>query len=217
MTDHVASVIIDRYQEQPHLLDPHLSEPGILYMQISLTDAFFGCTGTIVSQLLPMAKQTSWTALSQQAFRYLYLLSKVRGPKVILRWFSHEVADLEPVLSLLEGQNSAHYQVVWTVFNRRGFRLNFVAVVMAISPNRDLSLMVEPHILLCFTICHVDLKVSQFYTFGLLGFIVICITMATKLIVDKSGLYLYGYILSSDVGVTLYSAPVALHHNHDSI
>ena len=75
--------------------------------------------GAIVTQLLCMARQLPPSTLTQQAFRYLYLISKVRGPKVILRWFSHEVADLDPVLSLLENQDSANHQVhlnIVTVF-----------------------------------------------------------------------------------------------------
>lgn len=68
-------------------------------------------TGTIIPRLLAMAREKTASPLSQQAFRYLYTISKVRGPKVVLRWFSHEVADLEPVLSLLESQDSSQYQV----------------------------------------------------------------------------------------------------------
>ena len=58
----------------------------------------------MISPLLSLAREEVPSPLSQQAFRYLYLISKVRGPKVIVRWFSHEVADLEPVLRLLESQ-----------------------------------------------------------------------------------------------------------------
>ena len=64
-----------------------------------------------MSRLLCMAREKPLTPLSQQAFRYLYLVSKVRGAKVILRWFSHEVADLQPVLSLLESQGGSQHQV----------------------------------------------------------------------------------------------------------
>jgi hypothetical protein len=63
-----------------------------------------------VSRLLSMAREQPPSLLCHQAFRYLYLLSKVRGAKVILRWFSHEVSDLEPVLSLLESQDPSQYQ-----------------------------------------------------------------------------------------------------------
>jgi hypothetical protein len=57
-----------------------------------------------------LAREKTLSPLSQQAFRYLYLVSKVRGPKVIVRWFAHEVADLEPVLSLLESQDARQHQ-----------------------------------------------------------------------------------------------------------
>lgn len=36
---------------------------------------------------------------------------QVRGAKVIVRWFSHEVADLEPTLSLLQQQDRTEHQV----------------------------------------------------------------------------------------------------------
>jgi hypothetical protein len=109
------TVILDSYQEQPHLLDPHL--------------------GTMVMRLLCMARQTPPSPLSQQAFRYLYLISKVRGPKVILRWFSHEVADLDPVLSLLEKQDSASYQI----WEARYILLLWLSIIVIVP--FDLSLM----------------------------------------------------------------------------
>ncbi len=36
---------------------------------------------------------------------------QVRGPKVVVRWFSHEVADLEPVLGLLQAQDMQDHEV----------------------------------------------------------------------------------------------------------
>lgn len=122
------------------------------------------CTGKIISKLLSMARQIAPPSLSQQAFRYLYLLSKVRGPKVLLRWFSHEVADLEPVLGLLEHQDSAHHQVCGP---------------LSIIPEATLS-----------TLAHV---LSYMYTL---------VSMCPG---------------TADVGDTLHSAPVALHHCHGSI
>lgn len=67
--------------------------------------------GTVVSQLLSIAREDPLSQLSLQAFRYLYWISKVRGSKVIVRWFSHEVSDLEPVLDMIESQDPTHYQV----------------------------------------------------------------------------------------------------------
>ena len=67
--------------------------------------------GFVIPKLLSVGRQEAGQLPSQQAFRYLYLVSKVRGPKVALRWFSHEVSDLEPVLSLLEKQSAERHEV----------------------------------------------------------------------------------------------------------
>lgn len=45
------------------------------------------------------------------AFKFLYLISKVRGAKVVVRWFSHEVSDLQPVLQLLQKQDMKDHEV----------------------------------------------------------------------------------------------------------
>lgn len=46
----------------------------------------------------------------KQAFKYLYLISKVRGPKHVVRLFSHEVTDVEPVLGMLSQQNPQDHE-----------------------------------------------------------------------------------------------------------
>ena len=38
-------------------------------------------------------------------------MQQVRGPKVIVRWLSHDVADLEFVLSLIEAQDMDDHDV----------------------------------------------------------------------------------------------------------
>ena len=69
-------------------------------------------TETLISKLFALAqKQDALPTLMHQAFRYLYLVSKVRGPKVVVRWFSHEVADLEPTLILLQQQDMQDHEV----------------------------------------------------------------------------------------------------------
>ena len=66
----------------------------------------------MVSSLLSLSRQPAAPpTLVRQTFRYLYLISKVRGPKVVVRWFPHEVSDLEPVLWQLENQDTTEYQV----------------------------------------------------------------------------------------------------------
>lgn len=86
------AAILDKYQEQPHLLDPYLED--------------------LVNQLfLLLAQQELHPIMRQQAFRYMYLVTKVRGPKVMVRWFPHEVSDFEPVLASLQLQDPHDYEV----------------------------------------------------------------------------------------------------------
>ena len=40
--------------------------------------------------------------LTNQAFTYIYLITKMRGYKVVIRYFPHEVSDLSPILAMLE-------------------------------------------------------------------------------------------------------------------
>ncbi|XP_012933569.1 tubulin-specific chaperone D isoform X2 [Heterocephalus glaber] len=79
-------VIMDKYQEQPHLLDPHLE-----WMMTSLLDI--------------VQDKTSPGTLVHLAFKFLYIITKVRGHKIFLRLFPHEVADVHPVLAMISDQN----------------------------------------------------------------------------------------------------------------
>ncbi|XP_078610287.1 tubulin-specific chaperone D-like [Branchiostoma floridae x Branchiostoma japonicum] len=83
--------IVDKYQEQPHLIDPHLE--------------------SILEQLLKMARDTTHPPkVMHLAFKFLYLVTKMRGYKVIVRQLPHEVADLEPVLEMLTNQNPEDHE-----------------------------------------------------------------------------------------------------------
>uniref|UniRef100_A0A8D2D2J7 Tubulin-specific chaperone D n=1 Tax=Sciurus vulgaris TaxID=55149 RepID=A0A8D2D2J7_SCIVU len=84
-------VIMDKYQEQPHLLDPHLE-----WMMNSLLDV--------------VRDKTSPAALVHLAFKFLYIITKVRGYKVFLRLFPHEVADVLPVLDLCAVQSPTDHE-----------------------------------------------------------------------------------------------------------
>ncbi|XP_048222175.1 tubulin-specific chaperone D [Perognathus longimembris pacificus] len=79
-------VIMDKYQEQPHLLDPHLE-----WMMNSLLDI--------------VQDKTSPSGLKHLAFKFLYIITKVRGYKIFLRLFPHEVADVQSVLDMFTDQN----------------------------------------------------------------------------------------------------------------
>lgn len=82
------SNILGRYQEQPHLLNPHLP--------------------ALIEQLLKFihAKDVPAT-LFHAAFKYLYQFAKVRTYKIILKFLPHEICDLDFVLNALEQQNIA--------------------------------------------------------------------------------------------------------------
>ncbi|XP_014442175.1 tubulin-specific chaperone D [Tupaia chinensis] len=84
-------VIMDKYQEQPHLLDPHLE-----WMVDLLLDA--------------VRDGTSAPALVHLAFKFLYIITKVRGYKTFLRLFPHEVADVWPVLDMFASQNPKDHE-----------------------------------------------------------------------------------------------------------
>ncbi|XP_071963233.1 tubulin-specific chaperone D-like [Antedon mediterranea] len=82
--------IINKYQEQPHLLDPHLQD--------------------LLSQLLKIATESQVDpAISHVAFKFMYLLTKARGYKVIVRFLPHEVPDLEIVLAFLAKQDPTDF------------------------------------------------------------------------------------------------------------
>ncbi|XP_063511939.1 tubulin-specific chaperone D isoform X14 [Pongo pygmaeus] len=54
--------------------------------------------------------QTSPASLVHLAFKFLYIITKVRGYKTFLRLFPHEVADVEPVLDLVTNQNPKDHE-----------------------------------------------------------------------------------------------------------
>ncbi|XP_067237533.1 tubulin-specific chaperone D [Chanodichthys erythropterus] len=75
-------VMMDHYQEQPHLLDPHLE--------------------WMLNMLLEMIRnEKSPPLLVHLCFKFLYIISKVRGYKIFMQLFPHEVSDVQPVLDLL--------------------------------------------------------------------------------------------------------------------
>uniref|UniRef100_A0A4W6FZD4 Tubulin-specific chaperone D n=1 Tax=Lates calcarifer TaxID=8187 RepID=A0A4W6FZD4_LATCA len=79
-------VIMNRYQEQPHLLDPHLE-----WMLNMILDF--------------IRSEKSPPSLVHLCFKFLYIICKVRGYKIFMQLFPHEVADVEPVLDLMSRQD----------------------------------------------------------------------------------------------------------------
>jgi hypothetical protein len=64
--------ILNLYQEQPHLLDPHLD--------------------SILNKLIGIVRNgESSIELKHATFKYLYIIIKVRGYKIVVRHLPHEV------------------------------------------------------------------------------------------------------------------------------
>lgn len=82
-------VIVDEYQEQPHLLDPFLFVMFEKLIQLVKENMEKGGDDNIV----------------HEAFVYMYSLSKMRGYKKIIQHLPHEIVDFEAVLSLLARQD----------------------------------------------------------------------------------------------------------------
>ncbi|XP_067472071.1 tubulin-specific chaperone D isoform X2 [Thunnus thynnus] len=79
-------VIMNRYQEQPHLLDPHLEWMFNMILEL-------------------IRSEKSPPSLVHLSFKFLYIICKVRGYKIFMQLFPHEVADVQPVLDLLFRQD----------------------------------------------------------------------------------------------------------------
>ncbi|XP_031592420.1 tubulin-specific chaperone D isoform X1 [Oreochromis aureus] len=79
-------VIMNRYQEQPHLLDPHLE-----WMLNMILDF--------------IRSEKSPPSLVHLSFKFLYIICKVRGYKIFMQLFPHEVANVQPVLDLMSRQD----------------------------------------------------------------------------------------------------------------
>ena len=90
--------VLNRYQEQPGLLDPHIEK------------LLMPCLARLrnTPDLAPPAPYIIYSC------KFIFFIAKVRGTKSILRWFPHEVSDLEPILSALEQQDPSDYNV-WEV------------------------------------------------------------------------------------------------------
>ncbi|XP_029293698.1 tubulin-specific chaperone D isoform X2 [Cottoperca gobio] len=78
--------IMNGYQEQPHLLDPHLE--------------------WMLNMILEFVRsEKSPPSLVHLSFKFLYIICKVRGYKIFMQLLPHEVADVQPVLDLLSRQD----------------------------------------------------------------------------------------------------------------
>ena len=86
--------ILNRYHEQPHLLDSHIDE--------------------LLNEMIFIVRDPgNSTEVVHETFKYMYVVIKVRGYKEVTKHLPHEVADFEPVLRLLEVQDSEDFNT-WT-------------------------------------------------------------------------------------------------------
>ncbi|KAJ3286028.1 hypothetical protein HDU76_008040, partial [Blyttiomyces sp. JEL0837] len=88
--------IFVKYQEQPNLLDSHLETfvcPSVNILR--------SCMHELALMNVSLEKQTAFVTILHPLFYFLYLLSKVRGYKTVLKFFTHEAADLEPTFKYL--------------------------------------------------------------------------------------------------------------------
>jgi hypothetical protein len=82
---------LTRYQEQAALLDPHLQRLVASLSSVLRAAAFSAASGSPPD-----------LAAVQRVSRLLQLLAALRGPKTVAKFFSHDVAELEPALALLQ-------------------------------------------------------------------------------------------------------------------
>lgn len=87
--------ICDAYQEQPHLIDPFLTE--IIDKLIDLVKS------SMKADLNEMKEHDE--LLINESFKYMHALTKMRGYKKIVQHLPHEITDFEPVLNLLARQD----------------------------------------------------------------------------------------------------------------
>jgi tubulin-specific chaperone D len=103
--DTMLCTILDKYQEQCQLLDPHLES--------IVTSLFLPIKA--LNQLDDSGKShTDRNIVMHRTCRVIYTLCKVRGFKTVTRFFPHEVTDLEPCLNLLSNENPANLELWYT-------------------------------------------------------------------------------------------------------
>ncbi|CAI2185044.1 20232_t:CDS:10 [Funneliformis geosporum] len=108
---------IDPFQEQPYLLDPHLEamvKPIIELLRIYIK--------SINAQHVVLSKNITYTDNKngeyiiipikiQRLFRLMYYIMKIRGFKTIVKFFTHEVSDLEPTFYFLVALDPKDYEI----------------------------------------------------------------------------------------------------------
>lgn len=106
--------ILGKYQEQPYLLDPHLEQlvqpvvtkiRNIISIVQEQSESEFESTRNhhVVKQISPL----------HPLFRYIHHLTNIRGYKTVVKCFTHQVSDLEPILSITESISTNTDPELW--------------------------------------------------------------------------------------------------------
>ncbi|CAG8496822.1 13874_t:CDS:10, partial [Acaulospora colombiana] len=93
--------LIDPYQEQPFLLDPHLEnmvKPMMELLRVYIKSANVHEL-TISKNITDYKVQVPGKV--KRLFILMYYIMKIRGFKTVVKFFSHEVSDLEPTFYFL--------------------------------------------------------------------------------------------------------------------
>lgn len=105
--------ILGKYQEQPSLLDGHLNSiiaPIMARIRSTLIAQHAACIQSQLSEASgSLVIEMRASPAVHKLFQIVYLVSKTRGYKHIVRLMPHEVADLEPALLLLRSQDRGEH------------------------------------------------------------------------------------------------------------
>ena len=103
--------IVDKYQEQPHLLDPHLDgavSPVMARVRKELRDWHEHRSAAMGAGAFSM--QVFSDPPLHKLLCLIYQLCKVRGYKHVVKIFPHEVADVEPCVQALVCQDVTEHK-----------------------------------------------------------------------------------------------------------
>ncbi|KAJ2786765.1 hypothetical protein GGI15_001257 [Coemansia interrupta] len=106
------SCMLDLYQEQPTCLDPYLER--IVTQLMAVIQEYVYAYHSHTTQRLEDGNDTVSIGRMSGIFDLLYTLCKVRGYKVIMRFFPHGVVDVEPVFGTLWLHSTQLAKSTWT-------------------------------------------------------------------------------------------------------
>ncbi|KAG9297370.1 hypothetical protein G9A89_009454 [Geosiphon pyriformis] len=138
--------LIDPYQEQPFLLDPHLEnmvKPIMEKLQAYIKNLNFqrvilnkakldihaiNSKGSKNSLETNIDGSFQVSKMMKRLFRLLYYIMKIRGFKTIVKFFTHEVSDLEPTFYFLVSISPEDYDA-WEMRYVLLIWLSFISMI----------------------------------------------------------------------------------------